>query len=141
MTDRELVVEAIRRAGSQKALAEVFGVSQSAISEWGRARPIPRHVKPQLASFIGLQQPDRQETADSGRSIPAAIKELLRPLESDLASPHLLHVPRQYERRYEDRAKELITWVRRELSEYRKVLDAEHRARQTKRDKSSKRPE
>jgi hypothetical protein len=139
LTDRDLVVEAIRTAGSQKALAEVFGVSQSAISEWGRARPIPRHVKARLESYIGLQHP---RPADEGhQSVPSAMRELLRPLESELASGQLVHLPRQYERRYEDRVRELIGWVRRELGEYRKVLDAEHRSKRSKRKKGGKQPE
>ncbi len=140
MTDRELVVEAIRRAGSQKALAEVFGVSQSAISEWGRARPVPRHVRPRLEGYIGLRRPDQPAADESPRTSAAALRELLRPLESELAS-HLVHLPRQCEGRYEERVRELIAWVRRELGEYRKVLDAEHRARRNRRNKGSKRAE
>jgi hypothetical protein len=141
LTDRDLVVEAIRRAGSQKALAEVFGVSQSAISEWGRARPIPRHVKARLESYIGLQHPDRRAADEGHQSVPSAMRELLRPLESDLASGQLVHLPRQYERRYEERVRELISWVRRELGEYRKVLDAEHRSKRSSRKKGGKQPE
>jgi hypothetical protein len=141
LTDRDLVVEAIRRAGSQKALAEVFDVSQSAISEWGRARPIPRHVKARLESYIGLQHPEQRETYEGPRSVSAAMRELLRPLESELASGRLVHLPPQYERRYEERVRELIGWVRRELGEYRKVLDAEHRSKRSKRKKGGKQPE
>ena len=141
MTDRDLVVEAIRRAGSQKALAEVFGVSQSAISEWGRARPIPRHVKARLESYIGLQHPDRRAVDEGHQSVPSAMRELLRPLESELASGQLVHLPRQYERRYEERVRELISWVRRELGEYRKVLDAEHRSKRSKHKKGGKQAE
>ena len=69
------------------------------------------------------------------------MRELLRPLESELASGQLVHLPRQYERRYEDRARELISWVRRELGEYRKVLDAEHRSKRSKRKKGGKQAE
>jgi predicted transcriptional regulator len=141
LTDRNLVVEAIRRAGSQKALAEVFGVSQSAISEWGRARPIPRHVRARLESYIGLQHPDRRSTDEGHQGIAPAMKEILRPLESELVSGQLVHLPPQYERRYEERVRELISWVRRELSEYRKVLDAEHRSKRNKRKKGGKQPE
>ncbi len=141
MTDRDLVVEAIRRAGSQKALAEVFGVSQSAISEWGRARPIPRHVKARLESYIGLQHPERRAVSERHQKFPSKYKEVLRPLESELASGQLVHLPRQYERRYEERVRELISWVRRELGEYRKVLDAEHRSKRRKRKKDGKQAE
>ena len=141
MTNRDLVVEAIRRAGSQKALAEVFGVSQSAISEWGRARPIPRHVKARLESYIGLQHPDRRAADEGHQSVPSTMRELLRPLESELASGQLVHLPRQYERRYEERVRELISWVRRELGEYRKVLDAENRSRRNRHKKRGKQPE
>ena len=139
MTDRDLVVEAVRRAGSQKALAEVFGVSQSAISEWGRARPIPRHVKARLESYIGLQQ-DRLATDEGHQSVAPAMRELLRALESELTSGQLVHLPPHYERRYEERVRELVSWVRRELGEYRKVLDAEHRSRRNKRKKGGKQP-
>jgi hypothetical protein len=116
-------------------------VSQSAVSEWGRARPIPRHVKARLESYIGLRHPDQREADEGLRSVPAAIRELLRPLESELASGRLVHLPPQYERRYEERVRELIGWMRRELGEYRKVLDAEHRSKRIKRKKEGKQPD
>lgn len=34
--------EAVERAGSQQELADVFGITQSAISQWGAEMPQPR---------------------------------------------------------------------------------------------------
>jgi hypothetical protein len=98
-------------------------------------------VKGRLESYIGLQHPDRRETDEGPRNVPAAIRELLRSLESELASSRLVHLPPQYERRYEERVRELIGWMRRELVEYRKVLDAEHRSKRNKRKKGGKQAE
>jgi hypothetical protein len=130
VTDRELIIEAIRKAGNQKALADVFGVAQSAISEWGRTRPIPRHARPRLQEFL---KPDRsadtahKEIGFAEGALPAGVQDLLQLLHPDQPISRLAKLPRRYRKRYEERVAELIARVKRELEEYQAVLEAEHR--------------
>lgn len=133
MTERELVKEAIRRARTQKALAGHFRVSQSAISEWGRTRPIPRHVKRLLEEFVGLQPSALQAGASAERSpaekiaFPRLTQDLQRLLDI-LVSRRFADLPRRYRKRYEDRVRELLVHFRRELEEYGRLLEVEYRA-------------
>ena len=134
MTERELVEEAIRRARTQKALAGHFRVSQSAISEWGRTRPIPRHVKRLLEEFVGLEASVPHEAGGkTARSLaeriafPRLAQDLQRLLDL-LASRRFADLPRRYRRRYEDRVRELLAHLGRELEEYGRLLEVEYRA-------------
>jgi hypothetical protein len=123
VTERELVAAAIRKAGNQKALARLFGVSQSAISEWGRARPIPRHVKPRLESYLepeGRRTADTEETAPSRREFESILSRLTQHLEVTIR-----RLPRSYQQRYQGRLKELLSRVERDLLEYSRLLEAE----------------
>lgn len=127
MTERELVTAAIKRAGNQKALARLFGVSQSAISEWGRARPIPRHVKPRLQTYI---QPDGLRSADAegpAASEAETLKSIVSRLMENLM-PTIRRLPRSYQQRYQTRLKELLGRVERDLLEYSKLLETEFRS-------------
>ncbi len=145
MTDRDLVIQAIRKAGNQKALSEVFGVAQSAISEWGRTRPIPRHVRARLEEYVRPAAGDVAGSAagprSGGRLLSAAVRELIGLLEPDPATSALAHLPRAYRKRYEQRLADVIGRVRRELEEYQALLEAEHRTRRSQRKGISKRPE
>ena len=124
--------EAIRRAGNQKALAKMFNVAQSAISEWGRTRPIPRHVKPRLEDYL---KPDRaapvsvsDASSRSGdKTLPAKVDHLLRLLRIDVPGSRIAELPPRYRKQYENRVEETITRVTRELEEYQLVLEAEDR--------------
>jgi len=134
LTERELVREAIRKAGNQKALAGHFRVSQSAISEWGRTRPIPRHVKPRLEDFAGLRTSAALEVeGKAARSLteriafPRLAKDLQRILDL-LVSRRFADLPRRYRKRYEDRVGELLAHLGRELEEYGRLLEVEYRA-------------
>ena len=134
MTERELVKEAIRRARTQKALAGHFRVSQSAISEWGRTRPIPRHVKRLLEEFVGLNASAPQEAeGKAARSLaekiafPRFAQDLQRVLDL-LVSRRFADLPRRYRKRYEDRVRELLVHLGRELEEYGRLLEVEYRA-------------
>jgi hypothetical protein len=51
--DASLARMAKEKAGGAAALAQLFGVTPAAASEWGRARPIPRHVRPRLQTYVG----------------------------------------------------------------------------------------
>ena len=48
------------KAGGAAALAQMFGVTPAAASEWGRARPIPRHVRPRLEGYVAGPQASRE---------------------------------------------------------------------------------
>jgi hypothetical protein len=50
--DVELAAAAKAAAGGPANLARLFGASKQAVSEWGRVRPIPRHLRPRLEDFI-----------------------------------------------------------------------------------------
>ena len=134
MTDRELVKEAIRRAGTQKTLAEHFRVSQSAISEWGRTRPIPRHVKRLLEEFVGLRAsalPDAEGKAARCLAERVAFPRIAHELQhllDLLLSRRFADLPRRYRKRYEDRVRELLAHLGRELEEYGRLLEVEYRA-------------
>ena len=134
MTERELVREAIRKAGNQKALAGHFRVSQSAISEWGRTRPIPRHVKPRLEEFVALKPSAAREV--EGRAakslaeriaFPRLARDLQRFLDL-LVSRRFADWPRRYRKRYEERVRGSLAHLGRELEEYGRLLEVEYRA-------------
>jgi hypothetical protein len=51
--DAELAEAAKAKAGSIKNLARRFeNLSLAAVSEWGRTRNIPRHVRPALKAYV-----------------------------------------------------------------------------------------
>lgn len=139
MTDRELVIQAIRRAGDQKALAKVFGVAQSAISEWGRTRSIPRHARPRLEDYVKPKRPAATEETTEPAEAPlsAPVRDLVRLLEPDRLSGRLADLPRQYRKRYEERVADVVARVKRELEEYQALLEAEHRTGPRKRKRRS----
>jgi len=134
LTERELVKEAIRRARTQKALAGQFGVSQSAISEWGRTRPIPRHVKRLLEEFVGLKPsalPEAEGKAAGSLAQKIAFPRIAQELQhllDLLVSRRFADLPRRYRKRYEDRVRELLAHLGRELEEYGRLLEVEYRA-------------
>ena len=122
MRDRELVTEAIRKAGGQKLLADIFGVSQSAISEWGRTRPIPRHVRPRIEEYLRKNEPPNSDGNEKVEESPQGQARFSPPLDRllelvGLASEakSLLNLPPSARKRYEDRANELLAWLRRQL--------------------------
>jgi hypothetical protein len=147
LRDRELVTEAIRKAGGQKPLAAIFGVAQSAISEWGRTRPIPRHVRPRLEEYLRNieaptldrnQEPDTSAQGQGGFSPP--IVRLLGAAGLALKAKGIADLPRSARKRYEDRAHELLAWLRRELEEYQLMLETEHQGKPRTRQKRRKSP-
>jgi hypothetical protein len=143
LRDRELVTEAIRKAGGQKPLAAIFSVAQSAISEWGRTRPIPRHVKPRLEEYLrSTETPtlERNQEADAlpqgqGGFSPPVVR-LLGAVGLASQAKNIADLPRSARKRYEDRAHELVAWLRRELEEYQLMLETEHHGRPRSRKKT-----
>ncbi len=69
--DTNLAARAKAAAGGSVKLASLFGVSKQAASEWGRVRPIPRHVRPQLERFVRLGSSLPQKPPKPG-SLPEA---------------------------------------------------------------------
>ena len=148
MRDRELVTEAIRKAGGQKLLADIFGVSQSAISEWGRTRPIPRHVRPRIEDYLRKNEAPKADANEKVEESPQAQARFLSPLVRllelvGLASEakSLSNLPPSARKRYEDRANELLAWLRRQLQEYQLLLEKGHRRKTRYPKKKRKRPE
>ena len=148
MRDRELVAEGIKRAGGQKALAAIFGVAQSAISEWGRTRPIPRHVRPRLEEYLrNIEAPkldrdheDHMSAQTQGGFSPPIVR-LLGVVGLALKAKSIADLPRSARKRYEDRAHELLAWLRRELEEYQLMLETEHQGKARSRKKVRKTPQ
>jgi len=135
LTERELVEEAIRRARTQRALAGHFRVSQSAISEWGRTRPIPRHVKRLLEEFVEFKASAQQEAEGKTPGPPTTkiafprLAQDLQRLIDLLGSRRFADLPRRYRKRFEDRVRESLAHLGRELEEYGRLLEVEYRAK------------
>ena len=62
--DKQLAESAKAKAGSITALAVIFHAKASSASEWGRIRPIPKHLRPRLEEFVHGRPVER------GYSIP-----------------------------------------------------------------------
>ena len=78
------------------------------------------------------------EAPPAGPALDRLARELLAVLGSDLALDRVTHLPPRYREQYRDRIKELSGRVRRQLDEYRKVLEAEYRAERAKRGSASR---
>jgi phage terminase Nu1 subunit (DNA packaging protein) len=130
LTERELVIAAIQKAGSQKTLAQLFGVSQSAISEWGRARPIPRHVTPRLQAYVSS---DSSRIAEGAADTEQGTLESIVSRLTEELPPAIRRLPRSYQHKYRERLKELVDRVERDLIEYSKLLEAEFKSRAKRR--------
>jgi len=132
--DAELAKAAKEKAGGPKALAKMFGVTSPAASEWGRIRPIPRHVKRSLEEYVGLRASAVAEIHGKtlrslAEKIPfARLAQDVERFLDGLISRKLADLPDRYRRRYEDRVRELLTHLGRELEEYGRLLEVEYRA-------------
>jgi hypothetical protein len=132
--DAELAKAAKEKAGGPTALAKMFGVTSPAASEWGRIRPIPRHLKRPLEEFVGLKAsaaPEAQGRALRSLAEKIASSGLAQDIDrllDVLISRKLADLPDRYRGRYEDRVRELITHFARELEEYGRLLEVEYRA-------------
>src|SRR5215470_8055867 len=109
--DKELAEAAKKRAGGPGALAKMFGVTPPAASEWGRTRPIPRHLRPRLETFIGSTIVPEASAAGTGSTSetvtgPRAVHELMRLLHPDSTRSRVAHLSQRAQRRYEERVAE-----------------------------------
>jgi hypothetical protein len=50
--DRQLAAAAKKKAGGPGKLAELLGLGKSAVSGWGRIRPIPRNTRKTLENYV-----------------------------------------------------------------------------------------
>jgi hypothetical protein len=124
MRDAELKKAAVHKAGGATALSRLLGVSPGAVSQWGRTRPIPRHVRPRLEDYV---KPTRSAPAEEGPIPSTTVQHLLKLFEPNAARSWLARLPSRYRKQYEQRVAEVIARVKRELKEYQAVLEAEHR--------------
>jgi len=136
--DQQLAEAAKKKAGGAAALARLFGVTAPAASEWGRIRPIPRHLRPRIEDYLGLGAKGRVEQAHeafgSHRRTLERIKDLLL-----LDMPDIEKMPLRYREQYRERVKEIeirleanlaeiAARIERELADVRARLIAEQRA-------------
>ena len=68
--DVDIARRAKAAAGGSVKLGQLFGVSKQATSEWGRVRPIPRHVRPRLEQLIRQRAPATNESLVRGVEDP-----------------------------------------------------------------------
>lgn len=144
--DIQLKEAAVRRAGGIAALAMLLGVSPGAVSQWGRTRPIPRHVRPRLEDYLRARRSNRGEPGGWDYGVLGAHRELQERLGGLLRPEEAADVeklPPRYRERYRERLKEIqakideeiraklgemIANVERELADFRARLVAEYRA-------------
>jgi hypothetical protein len=69
-SDDELAASAKAAIGGPAKLAQMFNVSKQAASEWGRVRPIPRHVRPRLQQLVQQRAPAANESPQTGFGEP-----------------------------------------------------------------------
>jgi len=91
-------------------------------------------VKRLLEEFVGLKASASQEAeGKAARSLaekiafPRLAQDLQRLLDL-LVSRRFADLPRRYRKRYEDRVRELLAHLGRELEEYGRLLEVEYRA-------------
>lgn len=133
--DAHLAGSAKKKAGGASALAKLFGVTAAAASEWGRVRPIPRHLRPRIEEYLGSAGKTRtdNEALASRRKVLEIQELLLR------RTPELDGLPSRYREQYQERVKaielrvaanldEIAANIERELADVRAWLIAEYRA-------------
>src|SRR5262249_26363288 len=111
--DVVLAKAAKERAGGPAILAKMFGVTSPAASQWGRTRPIPRHVRPQLETFVRSAVVPETSSVDTGRGTEtgtgsSAWHELIRLIHPDLAGRRVAHLAPRARRRYQERVMEIL---------------------------------
>jgi transcriptional regulator with XRE-family HTH domain len=117
------LLEADRRqpsAAAIKLLGAALGVSEG----WIRTG---HGEKETSSTFNAEQTTEDRGTGSGGIGLPPAVRDLLRLFDPKVVSRRFADLPGHYRKRYEERALELIAWVKRELEEYQKVIEAEHR--------------
>ncbi len=105
-------------------VARLFGVTAPAASEWGRIRPIPRHLRPRIEDYLGLGARTRAERAHealaSHRRVLERIQDLLL-----VEMPGLDKLPLGYREQYRERVKEIEIRVEANLAEIAARIERE----------------
>jgi hypothetical protein len=133
--DAHLAESAKKKAGGASALAKLFGVTAAAASEWGRVRPIPRHLRPRIEEYLGSAGKIR--TDDEALASRRKVREIHEILARRM--PELDGLPPRYRDQYQERVKaiearvaanldEIAADIERELADVRARLIAEYRA-------------
>ena len=136
--DEQLTEAAKKKAGGAAALARLFGVTAPAASEWGRIRPIPRHLRPRIEDYLGLGARTHAERAREGLASYRRVLERIQDLLL-LETAELQKLPLRYREQYRERVKEIeirvevnlaeiAARIERELADVRARLIAEYRA-------------
>src|SRR5262245_59704943 len=100
----------------------MFGVTLPAASEWGRTRPIPRHVRPRLEAYVkALPASAGAEPITALEGESPTLRDLLTVLDPNRAGSRLADLPKRYRSRYEQRVAEVVARVKRELEEFQTV--------------------
>jgi hypothetical protein len=135
--DAQLAQRARVKAGGPARLAQRFNVSKQAVNDWGRRRPIPRHLRPQLRAFVegdDIVVAEPRAPYGTTQDVPPAVLQLVEILQPDAALEPLAGLPRGYMERYQARVRDVeqrlssfAAQLQRELVEYRQLLIAESR--------------
>ncbi len=127
---------------SQQELGRRIGKTASAVSKYERGQINEVRVLAAISQVLGkpadwLLRGDgpesRGRTTLAGGPVPEALRELLGLLVPERSLELVHRLPPRYQGRYLDRIKEVTLRVRRELEEYRKVLEGEYRAERPRR--------
>jgi hypothetical protein len=144
--DIELAKAAKEKAGGPAALAKLFGVTSPAASEWGRTRPIPRHLRPTLQQYVRHDEDTaaRAESAGQVQKLLSRQREYLERVRELLFGipPDLEKLPWRYRERYRERLietrsrveeslTEITSNIERELADFKARLIAEYQARRS----------
>jgi len=82
------------------------------------------------------------DTSSQGRgAFSPPMARLLGVVGLALKAKGIAELPRSARKRYEDRAHELLAWLRRELEEYQLMLETEHHGKPRSRKKRRKSPQ
>lgn len=119
--DADLAARAKAAAGGSAKLAGIFGVSKQATSEWGRVRPIPRHVRPRLEQFVRVGSPLSPKPTEPARPREATPWESLESLVTGIGlrltpptnRTDAVRVEEGWHRMAEEQRDEIRNYVRR----------------------------
>jgi transcriptional regulator with XRE-family HTH domain len=124
------LLEADRRQPSAAAI-KLLGAALGVSEDWIRAGH--GEMRTSSTGFNAEQTTEDTEIASGRIGLPPDVRDLLRLFDPKVVSRRFADLPRHHRKRYKERALELIAWVKRELEEYQKVLEAEHRRKPIRR--------
>jgi hypothetical protein len=113
-----------------RRVSQVLEVTPKTVYEWLRGKgPLhPDHVKARLGRKLDeltAGEPGRVEPPSEQSKTPT--RGPSDPFFPDAAADRLARLPARYRERYQNRIREIVGWIERELSEYLKHLESEYR--------------